>query len=206
MPKNVLLVEGNDDLFVTANLWKSQGLPEQHFFIRNMNGWDKLKDNDYVETQLDTPDLVNLGIAIDADTDLAKRWRELSTVLANFGYVCPTQPDKGGTILVQTDKPRVGIWLMPDNQLHGEIEDFLSYLVPDTANDSLWLLTEDCVNEAKLLNTKIPTAKARIHTYLAWKEQAGLPFGTAIAANYFDPTKLESVAYLNWLKALFPIP
>ena len=56
------------------------------------------------------------------------------------------------------------------------------------------------------LNTKIPKLKARIHTYLAWKEDSGLPLGWAIDLSYLDVNKPEALEYLEWLKTLFPVP
>jgi hypothetical protein len=205
--RNVLLVEGFDDLYVTANIWKKHfATPKtiDHISIKDMNGVDLVQTA--IKTELAGSGLENLGIVVDADDQLDVRWKTISTTLTQAGYSVPLLPEKTGTIIQELNKPTVGVWLMPDNRLRGRLEDFLLYLIPDPANDNLWFLSEKCVNEALLLDPQIPPGKARIHTYLAWKKDAGLPFGDAIAHSYFDTNKPEAILYLEWLKALFPVP
>jgi hypothetical protein len=45
--------------------------------------------------------------------------------------------------------------------------------------------------------------KARIHTWLAWQENPGLPFGTAITARYFGADSQEALKFVNWFNLLF---
>ena len=81
-----------------------------------------------------------LGIVVDADHSKAtdpddgfqKRWVQLKDTLTNLGYTdVPTQPDRNGTIvgLNQDERPWVGVWMMPDNQSPGKLEDFVRCLV-----------------------------------------------------------------------------
>jgi hypothetical protein len=45
----------------------------------------------------------------------------------------PDDPAAEGTIIDPPDDkllPRVGVWIMPDNQMKGILEDFLRFLVP----------------------------------------------------------------------------
>lgn len=202
---NILLVEGYDDLYVTANIWEKNGLPKKHINIKQMGG-DGLLPKTLRDTFL-ASGLENLGILIDADTNLNKRWKDISKMLTALGYEVPLQPTKGGAILSVLNKTRVGIWVMPTNELTGELEDFLVYLVPDPANDELWKLSEKCVNETIELVASIDKTKtkAHIHTYLAWQVEAGVPFGNAIKYSYFDTHKPEALEYLKWLKDLFPL-
>lgn len=57
----------------------------------------------------------------------------------------PPDPDPGGTIIEQADQPVVGIWLMPDNQLPGMLEDFIAFLVSE--DDVLWGQAEHCLRQ-----------------------------------------------------------
>ncbi len=203
---NILLVEGSDDLYVTANLWEKSGLPKTdgHISIIDMKGIDPLFNELSTRISLQS-NLENLGILVDADTDLNLRWRQLQQKLSQQGYAVPAKPDKSGTILTQSEKPNVGVWIMPDNTLTGAIEDFLTYLIPDPAKDELWKLPQKCVDEAIALSVSIPRTKAQVHTYLAWKKNSGLPPGAAITQSYLDTAKPEALEYLEWLKALFPV-
>jgi hypothetical protein len=45
--------------------------------------------------------------------------------------------------------------------------------------------------------------KARIHTWLSWQENPGLPFGTAITAAYLSHDSPEALKFVAWFKKLF---
>ena len=46
-------------------------------------------------------------------------------------------------------------------------------------------------------------SKAKIHTYLAWQEQPGLPLGVSIKAKAFDSDAKLAHDVTDWLKTLF---
>ena len=51
------------------------------------------------------------------DTNLQSRWQAICTRLQQAGYVNFSEtPDHTGAIIVQPGKPKVGVWIMPDNQ------------------------------------------------------------------------------------------
>lgn len=201
MPANVLLVEGSNDTYVTRGILKKHKLPENLITIKEKEGWQGILAK--LDTELDDSELENLGILIDADKNLPARWAAVSKTLTGLGYIVPPTPDQAGTILVQSGKPRLGIWLMPDNKRAGALEDFLISLVPDPLTNALWKLSEKSVDEAIFIEPAIPRTKAWIRTYLAWKKESGAPLGKAIEYGYLDVTKLEAVQYLDWLKNLF---
>ena len=43
----------------------------------------------------------------------------------------PEEPAPDGTVVTQSGKPRIGVWLMPDNRVPGMLEDFVEFLVPE---------------------------------------------------------------------------
>jgi hypothetical protein len=45
--------------------------------------------------------------------------------------------------------------------------------------------------------------KAIMHTWLAWQEEPGLPFGTAIKAGYLDSSAAPVDTLVSWLNRLF---
>lgn len=203
MSKNILLVEGSNDTYVTAGIWEKHGLQKKFINIIEKGGWQSILTE--LDSDLDDSELENLGILIDADKDLPARWVTISKTLAALGYIVPPTPDPAGTILEHSHRPRLGVWLMPNNKQAGALEDFLMNLVPDPLNDDLWKLSEKCVDEAIIFNKKIPKDKARIRTYLAWKKEPGAPLGKAIEYGYLDVNKTEAIQFLNWLKNLFPV-
>ena len=102
-------------------------------------------------------------------------WTERSSILRQERYL-----------------PRLGIWIMPNNQTSGILEDFLRFLVPqpnilfDHAKASVAAIPE---GERRFKQLTEP--KAVVHTWLAWQEDPGLPFGTAITARFLDPNVPE---------------
>jgi len=116
----------------------------------------------------------------------------------------PTQPDKQGTIHPNVSKyPCVGIWLMPNNQDTGMLEDFLKKLaLPDTLATAQSCVK--CAHRRKVTHFKeVHLSKAEIYTYLAWQDEPGKPFGIAITAHTLQPdTEIASI-FIEWLKRLF---
>lgn len=197
-----LLVEGEDDEHVIYSLAVYYNFPKGLFEVRNVGGVSKMPGR--VELAGVDPDVQVLGILADADTDVQKRWNEILGGLSKAGYTnLPPIPDPNGTIITETGKPRVGIWLMPDNTVPGMLEDFVANLINNAPNNGLWQLSEKCLNEAKMFSTDIPDAKGRIYTYLAWQKEPGKPLGQAITARYLDAGQPKSKEFADWLLLLF---
>lgn len=194
-----LLVEGNDDLHVVKSLCMAYAVPEV-FTIIDKKGISNLHET--LPTELKTSELEVLGILVDADTDLVARWQSLRASLTGAGYSVPLQPVPEGTILQENERPTVGIWLMPDNQLPGLLEHFVAELIP--GDDPLWPYAQNCVgNIPEQRFSEVARAKANIHTWLAWQEEPGKPMGTAITARYLDPDSARAQVFVDWLRALF---
>jgi hypothetical protein len=119
----------------------------------------------------------------------------------------PDNPAPDGTILDPPDGkflPRVGIWVMPDNQGKGILEDFLQFLVPEGSRLSEHAKSSVAaipVSERRF--SQLTEPKAIIHTWLAWQEEPGKPLGTAITARYLDPGVAQVDVLVSWLKRLF---
>jgi hypothetical protein len=194
-----LLVEGNDDFHVVLNLCNVHHIPGT-FDVIDKKGISNLHDS--LSEELDTSDLKVLGILVDADTDVQARWQSLRDILTQAGYSVPSQPTPAGTILVQEDKPKVGLWLMPDNHLPGMLEDFVAALVPEA--DPLLPYARECVqNLPEKRFPSVQRAKADIHTWLAWQSEPGKPMGQAITARYLNPESSQAQGFIDWLYALF---
>jgi hypothetical protein len=202
--KNVILVEGVDDEHVVKHVYGGN-IPTQQFEVRENKGYPKLKK--ILPVVLDESDLKRLGIVVDADEDVKSRWEELLNIFNQAGYEnVPSIPDSKGTILTAQEKPVVGIWIMPNNQISGKLEDFLSLMVPP--NDSLWPIAQKAVeslpNEEKRFKPK-DVIKATIHTWLAWQERPGKRFGAAIHKNFLDANAPHAQDFRNWLNKLLTV-
>ncbi|NMA42161.1 MAG: hypothetical protein GX946_02125 [Oligosphaeraceae bacterium] len=200
--KNILMVEGTDDEHVVKHLCDYHNLGRIDE-IKNLGGISELLES--LPVQLKGSDVKALGILVDADTNMQARWDSLRDHLVAAGYTAPKTPAPLGTILpppADALLPKVGIWLMPDNRSNGILEDFLRLLVPtpnellDHAEHSI-----DNIPEGHQLFADKDKSKALIHTWLAWQEEPGKPFGTAIKAQYLKANAAKN--FINWLKELF---
>jgi hypothetical protein len=202
--KRVLLVEGKDDEHVVKNICGRLGLG-QIDNIRPQTGKNPLLET--LPVHLQESDITVLGIILDADTDLAARWRAVSDRLTDMGYQgIGALPDKGGTILMPPSGPnllpKVGVWLMPNNSISGILEDFLQFLVPE--GDPLFLNAQQVIAalpEQRFSDVNKP--KALMHTWLAWQKEPGKPYGQAITARYLDADLPLAQTFAAWLQKTF---
>src|SRR4028118_1848043 len=130
-----LLVEGNNDRHVIWALCQQYELPET-FSVEvpqeeGTEGVDALLNG--LPERLKAENLRTLGIVVDADRNLSGRWQSLKDKLSLIGYRDILQsPPPEGWVCTPSDPylPRVGVWLMPNNQLPGMLENFVAYLIP----------------------------------------------------------------------------
>ncbi len=193
----VLIVEGRDDQYVTEAILKREGLQPEFTILPKCGAPALLKG---MRAEVKVPGRVAVGFVIDANSNPASRWREVTDKLQG---VCapPSAPSSGGTIVGQ--QPRVGIWMMPDNGSSGELEDFVRSMVPP--DDSLWLLAETYIAGIPEAMRRFPDAKypkAVLHAWLAAKRRPGR-MAAAIRAGDLE-TRGELVRrYVRWLRELF---
>jgi len=203
--KRVLLVEGPDDEHVLKHLSAIRQGPCFDEIIPH-GGYVRLLPAIPVTLKAVGDEAV-VGIVLDADTDISNRWHAVRNPLLDLGYDVPKNPEAKGTIIeppVGAFLPRAGIWIMPNNQTPGILEDFLSFLVPN--NSVLYKHAVDSVegippSEQRFNKTAKP--KVMIHTWLAWQEKPGKPLGTAIKARFLDPDVDQVTCLISWLDRLF---
>jgi len=201
----LLLLEGLNDCHVVAALCDFHQVPENFQIFDSESESKAIKK---LSALLDSAEgaipLEKIAIVLDADNDLQAKWQSISDVLSKKGYIAPNQPNINGTIITVKDKPQVGIWLMPNNQINGMLEDFCQILLDNPVALSF---VEQCLNQAK--TQKIATfkdvhrAKAIIHTYLAWQDEPAKPLGQAITAKILNPNHQLALTFKDWLLALF---
>lgn len=200
-----LLVEGKDDENVLKHICGTRDVGHLDE-VKPLNSVDNLLET--LPTELRGSDLEAVGVVIDADTDVNSRWQSIRDQVISVGYQgVPVQPVADGTILDPPEGtllPKVGIWIMPDNRTDGILEDFLRFLVrrPNDLFDHVETSVAAIPQEHQLFKD-LDEIKAIIHTWLAWQEDPGKPYGTAITAGFLDPNVAEVDTLVSWLKRLF---
>lgn len=200
-----LLVEGQDDKYVILALCKQYNVA-QTFSIEtsSSSGVEALLRS--IPVRLKSSGLRAFGAVLDADENLEQRWQAITDRLAKAGYTSvPNQPAHSGTIIDESGKPRVGIWLMPDNQFPGMLEDFVAHLIPkdDMLRPKAQRVLDEIESQKLNRYPLVHHPKALIHTWLAWQRNPGQPMGLAITAQTLDRNEALAQSFVNWLNALF---
>ncbi len=215
----ILFVEGTDDQHTIWAICEHFKVKET-FIVEIPDGAGKINpklrttekggiDNVLKATQgfLAAQNVERLGIVIDADDNLSNQWKKVSSLLEKFGYGnIPPHPNPNGTIIEQENRLKFGVWIMPDNKIEsGYLETFLTYLIPE--NSKCWEHAKNSVaalEEKPFVRTNVDhTTKAEIHTFLAWQEKPGKPFGQSITAKYLETDNPQCQQFVGWLKRLF---
>ena len=204
--RSQLLVEGKDDLHVIFHLLRRHkvhcgGESPDACCIRECNGINGVVR----QVRPSARSCDRLGVVVDANQQLAERWAQLQKCLEGAGVKLPKEPDRDGTVVEGiTPDRRVGVWLMPDNSSKGALEQFVEKLVPQA--DPCWPYAGKATSHAKELGARFrdtDVLKVRMHTWLAWQEVPGRPFGTAITNRYFRDDSAEALRFVDWFRHLF---
>ncbi len=213
----VLIVEGKDGIMLSMlcelrNLPPPVGYetPEKYMqrktgFVKSSGGYEKaLKD---FREYLDKPDYERIGLVVDADENgPAARCQSIENLIKErfSEWTGRCAPSPGGVIIQEENLPVIGVWIMPDNQRNGYLEHFVAELIPE--GDALWPYAQTVVGQ--LPECRFPAArdqKALLHTWLAWQETPGLPFGTALSSGILTPESPLADRFIEWFKGVFEL-
>jgi hypothetical protein len=201
-----LLVEGSDDQHSVLHLmarhgfdWNDSSAPRPH--VLSAGSVDRLLESLPVTLKSHQ----RVGVLVDADASPASRWAQLRDRALRAGVRLPETPEPEGTIISgPLPGSRIGFWLMPDNSAPGTLEVFLGKLVPES--DSTWAWANEAAREARQRGARcreIDRPKSRLHTWLAWQERPGIPFGIALQAQVFRHDSEDALRFVAWFNRLF---
>lgn len=201
----VLLVEGKNDCHVVLALCEYNALPENFGIYQCENDTGILKRLNALIIQPDPPE--SIGVIIDADEpDVSRRWQQIQQKIKNHEYTFPESPDIHGTIISNNSgKPNLGIWLMPNNQNPGMLEDFLIEMADQNSISAASHCVETAKDKGLSTFKDIHFSKALIHTYLAWQDEPGRPLGQSVTAHSLKPDTEIANIFVEWLKKLFSL-
>ena len=212
MITQLLYVEGKDYFFI-GQLCKMKFPTPKGFtensakqFMKGGSGYPEILDR--FLTGLDTPNLTNIGLIVDAD--FGKIEGRFSSILAALSQKLKRDLSKyrlhtEGVTIVEEGLPTIGIWLMPDNTQDGYLEYFVEQLIPNV--DVILPLAKSAVADLMTKDyckfTEVKQQKAIIYNWLAWQQSPGLPFGTALEAGFLSAEKASLQPFLNWIGRSF---
>jgi hypothetical protein len=208
-PNSLLLVEGNDDFHVIHSLCKQFNISVRNlenpkggnFSVRDCKGVTELLE--LIPILFKSPK-TSLGVIIDADIDLQSRWDSVKNILLKEGFDLPKDLPENG-LIVKKGMLKAGVWIMPNNNLNGMLEDFISFLVPQ--DDKLLPIIKTTLEglEANNLNkySLAHKSKALIHSWLSIQEEPGTPLGQGITKRYLSTNEANCKNLVNWINELF---
>lgn len=229
MSKKILLVEGNNDRAFFKAFCKRLGLTEVEIpdiailtpkdIGAQRNGWTNLIDHLPTEIKrLRSGDIDKLAIVIDADFEpdnnggVTSRRSLVANKINNFLqeqnyglYEVSEQPNylKGDIFKHTNGLPDIGLWIMPDHQNDGMIENFVEQMIStDTEQQSLLAHIDISINNLPTkLFKDIHWSKARIYTWRAWQKEPGIRLPDALYENLL--TIEAATNFSNWLVSIF---
>ncbi len=197
-----LLVEGNDDQHVIWALCEKFNITK-NFDVIDCQGITKLTEQ--IPLRFKQSDIKTIGIIIDADIDIKSRYLSLKSLLSTQGIELPDELPDEGIIETHERNLKIGLWIMPNNNLNGMLEDFISFLVPD--EDKLLPIVNSTLQEIEnqKLNKYSLTHKSKtvIHSWLSLQEDPGTPMGLGITKRYLTTDQETCLKLINWLKNLY---
>jgi hypothetical protein len=198
----VLLVEGDNDCHVVMALCKAHQVPETFGIYQCGSDVGVLKRLNALISRPDPPSAI--GILLDADNSAKSRWDSIQSKLRNYSYALPTHPDIYGTVSESdVEEPKLGFWIMPNNQNSGMLEDFCAEL----ADPASLAVAREAVKQAVAMQAttfkEVHHSKAVIHTYLAWQDEPGYPLGKSITSQALRSRTEIAIKFTDWLKCLF---
>lgn len=198
-----LIVEGPDDLHTVVHLTAAHGVDWDSDdsgapYVRDAGGLDGALR----ELPTSIKSTRRLGIVLDADQSPVNVWTRVREALRIPSL--PTEPPAGGYVGAADGGCRIGVWILPDNQRPGALEDLLTGLIPP--DDPVWTYAGEASREASRRGARFKEHylhKASVRTWLAWQEQPGVPPGSAIQRGYLDAQQSAAHGFVRWFQSLF---
>lgn len=176
-------------------------MPGLSFEIKNSKGIYKLFKA--VGPEIKAPGRAAVGFVLDANDDPVGRWRDISDRLREADICAPRDEDPCPKGTIKDGAPRVGVWLMPDNQSSGELEDFVRSMIPE--DDLAWKLARRYIQNIPKGERKFRSgkkSKAEVHAWTAARKDPGM-MGLAIDSGDLKTDGPLCLDFLAWLEKLF---
>jgi hypothetical protein len=230
-PEKVLWVEGEVDSGFIHSLLKYYGLrlgievyPKGG--INSLRG--SLTKDRFLKTLSDTTTIKRFGIIADADSlaqggaGFHNRWsqliQDLTPTMTDLGVTIPTAAsyETGEVFSKANDSLRIGLWLMPNHQEDGYLEDFILAstnwdlpLSSTNPNDQRKLkqYADDCWQALDQRTLKsfadYHHSKPSAYTWLAWQTKPTQFLSGTIEAGLLDMQHPYVLAFKDWIEKCF---
>ncbi len=218
MGKGVLLVEGNSDVDFFSALLPSLNLgmdvqisPPRAYGMGNTVTVVPDLIPELVK-QLGTEMIARFAIVVDADHDsgggFQPRWDTLTAVLREHGYRCPQRPPADpnrGSIFQHDDLPISGLWLLPDHNSNGMLEDLvIATAVRSSPQDALMKHAKSSIRGLpQTLFSHRHHGKAVTYSWLSYQRRPAIGLSAPVRAELLDRSQEPLRGLCDWLVRVF---
>lgn len=207
---NILVVEGKDELRVLPELLELAGVawPKDNEPVRieEQDGVENILAEGFIETTLKASGVMAVGIIVDANGDPMVRWQKVRHRLATSYPAFPVDLPATGAVCSVAGRPRVGVWVMPDNVRAGMLETML--LALRVGDEALHDHARDATSHARVLGAPFRDnhrEKAELHAWLAWQDPPGRQLHDAVRARKLPPAPPVTDTFVAWFRELFQL-
>ena len=215
----VLLVEGDDDKYFFNKICATFN-PSPNIKVavpKDFNGQNSkggvLESLPPLLKQLADGSLSKLAVIVDADYEeqhglgYQRTLQKITTLLIQQDFVLIQNTENHEPGLVFENGPELanfGLWVMPNNQDSGMLEDFVKACIK---TDELSLFEHATQVVHAISEPKFKPhlyAKAEVATWLAWQKQPGHGLYCAVKDNLLNTDHALFQEMEQWLKKIFP--
>ena len=216
--KKVLLVEGDSDKSFFEKICKKLYLDTsvQVAPPKDLGGSHNSKEGvfkrlDVLLKQLADEQITHIAVVVDADyaeqhgLGYQKTIERVTALVAPFDFELEeSESPQNGLYFKHTDGFNdLGLWVMPDNQQEGMLEDWIKSCIKDDES-ALFHQASEAVNslsEPKFKEHSI--SKAEVATWLAWQKKPGHGLYAVLKDDLLDNTQPLFQSMEQWLKAIY---
>lgn len=228
MTRSVLLVEGNTDKYFFELLLEKASLNQVEVFPPKESGTRGRGINALIKEgipkqleEIKRGSVIKLAIVVDADSEdddagFANRYQSISTLLEKDFSLVTTHQTSKGSIFQRSDAPEIciGLWVMPDCQKQGMLEDCLLPCITSSERAELLALADMSIKEIIQRKTfenirfnEKHLSKVRFTTWLTWQQKPRncrqLSPACALKEGWIDAEHPNITAIIQWLQKVF---
>ena len=163
--------------------------------------------------RLETRAIARLAIVVDADHDsgggFQPRWEQFTEVLRKEGYRCPQrapeEPNRGSIFHHDDGLPAIGLWLLPNHQSNGMLEDLvLSSIARSSSQDALLEHAKTTIRGLlHRLFSNHHHSKAVTYSWLSYQARPAIGLSAPVRSALLDPSLEPLRGLSDWLRRVF---
>lgn len=199
--ESVLLLEGSDDCNIVKRFCESNGVKGSFGFCNCGNDSRVLAKLNALLKADERPKVI--GVIIDADNNIDARYQEVKNKVSEFYKKIPLNITNKGLVHSENKLPKLGIWIMPNNQNNGALEEFYLELATEINTDFIDNLIKQAKSENLTSFKPQHRTKAIMHTYFAWQDKPGAPLHSSINKIALNNNAYIAKTFKSWLTKLF---